>query len=64
MSRPETDPRVGDNARRLRDLQADVERLEAELAGLRAAVRASFTRIWQSRSNASAKALVKCSGMC
>jgi len=43
VSRPESDPRVGDNARRLRDLQADVERLEAELAGLRAAVRASFT---------------------
>ncbi|MHC4730995.1 MAG: hypothetical protein ACYS6Z_10460, partial [Planctomycetota bacterium] len=43
VSRQETDPRVGDNARRLRDLQADVERLESELAGLREAVRASFT---------------------
>jgi hypothetical protein len=43
MSRQDADPRVGDNARRLRDLQADVERLESELAGLRAAVRTSFT---------------------
>jgi hypothetical protein len=43
VSKPEPDPRVGDNARRLRDLQADVERLQTELATLREAVRASFT---------------------
>jgi hypothetical protein len=43
VSRPETDPRIGDNARRLRGLQADVERLETQLATLREAVRASFT---------------------